>query len=243
MQALVNAGGKGTRMGRCGIEKPMQMVGDRPTVQRVLDALEGSAHIDEIFVSVSDNTLATEEYLQRRGVRTVRTSGESFMDDLHTAFEVMDGEYVLTCPSDLPLLTTAVVDSFIEYFRPGTMDSAIAVVDEPTVRRIGITPSYTVESRGRQWVLSGVCIMNRPRTLQGEYLDEVFFETNWPELAVNVNTMRELDLARSFFRERRRRPSPCGRPPPPSWPGRPRLSCPRTWRSPRPRSRRTRRPP
>ena len=206
MQALINAGGKGTRMGRCGIEKPMQRVGDKPTIQRVVDALSASEHIDEVFVSVSDHTLETEEYLKGMGVHTIRTSGESFMDDLHTAFEQMSGDYVLTCPSDLPLITTRVVDEFIEYFVPGTMQSAIAVIDEATVRGLGITPSYTRENRGFQWVLSGLCIMNRPRTLAGDYLEEFLFETNWPELAVNVNTPRELDLARSYFRERGRRP-------------------------------------
>ncbi len=201
MQALVNAGGKGTRMGRCGVEKPMHMMGDRPVIQRVLDALLASKNVDKVFVSVSENTLETEAYLKSNGVETIRTSGESFMDDLHTSFEIMEGDYVLTCPSDVPLLTTDVVDSFIEYFVPGTMDSAIAVVDEGTVRGIGITPSYIRESRGKNWVLSGLCIMDRQRTLNGEYLDEILFETNWPELAVNVNTPKELDLARSFFRE------------------------------------------
>ena len=76
MQALINAGGKGTRMGRCGIEKPMQKVGDKPTIQRVVDALSASEHIDEVVVSVSDHTLETEEYLRGMGVRTIRTSGE-----------------------------------------------------------------------------------------------------------------------------------------------------------------------
>lgn len=220
MQALINAGGKGTRMGRCGIEKPMQRVGDKPTIQRVLDALTSSEKIDEVLVSVSDHTQETEAYLREAGVRTIRTSGESFMDDLHAAFEVMEGEYVLTCPSDLPLLTTKVVDGFIDYFVPGLMQSAIAVIDEDTVRGLGITPSYTREHRGYNWVLSGLCIMNRPKTLAGEYLDEYLFETNWPELAVNVNTPRELDLARSYFRERWRRPLSCGRSPRPSSPGR-----------------------
>lgn len=201
MEALINAGGKGTRMGRCGIEKPMQMVGKEHVIQRVIDAISVSSHISRVLVSVSDNTVETERYLRDRGIETVRTSGESFMDDLHEAFSVMDGDYVLTCPSDLPLLTTEVVDTFIEYFMPGTMDSAIAVVDEDTVRRTGITPSYTREWMGKNWVLSGLCIMNRPRTLAGEYLEEYLFETNWVELSVNVNTPKELDLARSYFRE------------------------------------------
>ena len=201
MQALVNAGGKGTRMGKCGVEKPMHLVGDKLTVERVIDALSGSSHIDRVLVSVSDNTLETEQYLKSIGVETIRTSGESFMDDIHDAFRNMEGDYILTCPSDLPLLTTEVVDTFIEYFVPGTMQSAIAVVDEETVRRVGITPSYTRESGGRNWVLSGLCIMNREGTLRGDYLEEYLFETNWPELAVNMNTPKELDLARSYFRE------------------------------------------
>ena len=200
MQALVNAGGKGSRMGKCGVEKPMQMIGDKPTVQRVVEAISASDNIDRVLVSVSDNTPETERHLNSLGVETVRTSGESFMDDLHDAFRRMDGDYVLTCPSDLPLLTTDVVDLFIEYFVPGTMESAIAVVDEETVVRTGITPSYTREYNGRQWVLSGLCIMNRPKTLAGDYLEEYLFETDWVELSVNVNTLDELELARSYFR-------------------------------------------
>lgn len=213
MQALINAGGKGTRMGQCGIEKPMHMIGDRPTVQRVIDALSASHYIDRIFVSVSDNTTKTEAYLIEKGIDTIRTSGESFMDDLHSSFKEMKGEYVLTCPSDLPLLTTEVVDKFIDLFVPGEMDSAIAVLDERSVKSIGMTPSYVREVDDRRWVLSGLCIMDRQKTLDGDYLDEKLFEVKAPELAVNVNTPRELDLARSFFRERseQRDPSSCNR--------------------------------
>lgn len=206
MEALVNAGGKGSRMGRCGIEKPMQPVGEFPTIRRVVDALRNSSHIDHLLVSVSDNTPCTEKYLKDLGVETIRTSGDDFMEDLHESFSILNGEYIFTCPSDLPLLTTEVVDAFIGYFVPGEMQSALAVVDEETVRKIGIEPSYIREDDGRNWVLSGLCIMNREGTLRGDYLEECLFKTNWVELSVNVNTPRELDLARSYFRER---PSDC----------------------------------
>ena len=198
MEALINAGGKGTRMGRCGIEKPMQLVGGVPTVRRVVDALSASSRIDRVLVSVSDNTLETEAYLNGIGVETIRTSGESFMDDLHTAFEEMHGDYVLTCPSDLPLLTTEAVDEFMDFFVPGEMQSAIAVVDEETVRGVGITPSYTREDGGRRWVLSGICIMSREGTLRGDYLEETLFKTGRVDLSVNVNTKAELWLARGM---------------------------------------------
>ena len=201
MEALVHAGGKGTRMGRCGIEKPMMKVGDKCTVERVIDALRQTKNVDHILVSVSDNTLETEKYLNSIGVETVRTSGEDFMGDLHQALECLSGDYVLTTPSDLPLVTSENFDAIIDYFDPRIMDSLLAVIDEKTVRDIGITPSYTRESRGIKWVLSGVSIIDRKKTLAGEYLEETLFETNWPELSVNVNTQLELDLARIYHKE------------------------------------------
>ena len=201
MEALVHAGGKGTRMGKCGIEKPLMMVGEKCAVERVIDALNDTKGIDRILVSVSDNTLETENYLKGIGVETIRTSGEDFMGDLHQALECLNGDYVLTTPSDLPLITPEIFDSIINYFIPGTMDSLLAVVDEATVRSIGITPSYVREDRGNSWVLSGVSVIDRKKTLAGEYLAETLFETNWLELSVNVNTQRELNLARSFYNE------------------------------------------
>jgi adenosylcobinamide-phosphate guanylyltransferase len=201
MEALVHAGGKGTRMGRCGIEKPMMKVGDKCTVERVIDALKASKNVDRILVSVSDNTLETEKYLKSIGIETVRTSGDDFMGDLHQALECLEGDYVLTTPSDLPLITAEIFDQIIEYFDPRIMDSLLAVIDEKTVRSIGITPSYTRQERGNSWVLSGVSIVDRKKTLNGDYLTETLFETNWPELSVNVNTQLELDLARLYHRE------------------------------------------
>ncbi len=201
MEALVHAGGKGTRMGRCGVEKPMMMINGKCTVERVIDALKGTRNIDHILVSVSDNTLETERYLKEIGIETVRTSGDDFMGDLHQALACLNGDYVLTTPSDLPLITSEIFDSIIDHFVPEEMDSLLAVIDERTVRDIGITPSYTMKENGVDWVLSGVSIIDRKKTLAGEYLKETLFHTNWPELSVNVNTPLELNLARLYHKE------------------------------------------
>jgi adenosylcobinamide-phosphate guanylyltransferase len=179
----------------------MMKVGDKCTVERVIDALRGAKNVDRILVSVSDNTLETEKYLQSIGVETVRTSGDDFMGDLHQALECLSGDYVLTTPSDLPLIASEIFDSIIDYCNPGSRDSLLAVIDEEVVRSIGITPSYTREERGIKWVLSGVSVIDRKKTLAGEYLTETLYETNWPELSVNVNTQLELDLARSYHKE------------------------------------------
>ena len=95
MEALVMAGGKGTRMGFCGVEKPMIEIGGVYTVERVVNALRDSKHIDKILVSVSPNTPDTERYLKDIGVETIRTSGEDYVEDLHNSFSILSGKYVL----------------------------------------------------------------------------------------------------------------------------------------------------
>jgi adenosylcobinamide-phosphate guanylyltransferase len=198
MEALVLAGGKGSRMGRCGIEKPMHMIGDVPVVKRVVDVLSSSSNIDRVLVSVSGNTKETEKYLKAEGIETIRTSGNDFMGDLHAAFETMNNRFVMTAPSDMPLLSRQAVDMLYEFFDPDTMESAIAVAGEDLVRTVGISPSYSTEINGRRWVLSGLCIMDRVKTLNNVFLKEAYMLTDMFELAVNVNTPEELELARKM---------------------------------------------
>jgi hypothetical protein len=48
-------------------------------------------------------------------------------------------------------------------------------------------------------VLSGLCISDRRKTLDGVYLQEQYLKTDWVELAINVNTQHELALSRGYF--------------------------------------------
>lgn len=202
MQALINAGGKGTRMGACGVEKPMHIIGGKPVIRRVVDALSDSRNVDRILVSVSANTPETERYLKDIGTETVRTSGEDFVQDLHDAFRLLEGKFVLTCPSDLPFMSAEKLDAFAEAFDPGKMESLIAIVDGKAFEKLNVKPSYTRDRYGSSWVVSGVSIMDREKTLGGVYLQESFYETDSIDFAVNVNTQEELDQARVMERDR-----------------------------------------
>ncbi len=200
MDALIMAGGRGSRMGPGMVEKPMLEVGGRHIIDRVVEAVSGAEKVSRVLVSVSDNTPMTEGFLRSIGVETIRTSGADFMEDMHSAFEVLDSDFVLTCPSDMPMLKSFTVDSFIRFFSP-EMESAIAVVDYDTVVNTGITPSFSIDIDGSRWVLSGLCISDRRKTLDGVYLRECYMKTDWPDLAVNVNTPYELRISRAFFGE------------------------------------------
>ena len=199
MEALVMAGGKGTRMGYCGVEKPMIEVGGVFTVKRVIDALNGSKSIDKILVSVSPNTPDTERYVKELGVETIRTSGEDYVEDLHDSFRILSGKYVLTCPSDMPLMRSYTVDAFVDYFNANPDDTMTAIVEEDVVVKSGFRPSFDFGLDGKKWVLSGMNIMDRAKILTGEELSYSYFMTDWVDLAINMNTEAELKIARSFF--------------------------------------------
>ncbi|MCQ2052976.1 MAG: NTP transferase domain-containing protein [archaeon] len=199
MQALVMAGGKGTRMGFCGVEKPMIEVGGIYTIERVINALKSAKNINKILVSVSPETPDTKRYMQEIDIDTVDTSGDDYVEDLHTAFKILDGEYILTCPSDIPLLRPFTVDAFVDYFNNNPNDSMTAIIEETSVINTGITPSYDFELDGAKWVLSGMNIMHREKTLSDETLDCSYFMTDCVDLAINMNTQYEIGIARSYF--------------------------------------------
>ena len=199
MEALVMAGGKGSRMGYCGVEKPMIEVGGVFTVKRVIDALSASKNIDKILVSVSPNTPDTERYVKELGVETIRTSGEDYVEDLHDSFRILKGRYVLTCPSDMPLMRSYTVDAFVDHFNANPDDTMTAIVEEDVVVKSGFTPSFDFGLDGKKWVLSGMNIMDRAKILTGEELSYSYFMTDWVDLAINMNTEEELKIARSFF--------------------------------------------
>ncbi|MCL2712923.1 MAG: NTP transferase domain-containing protein [Methanomassiliicoccaceae archaeon] len=201
MEALIHAGGRGSRMGQCGTEKPMLEIGGIPVIKRVVDAVASSSNVSRVIVSVSDNTMETEKFLVSEGVETIHTSGNDFVDDLHKAFEVMNNRYVMTAPCDVPLLNRQAVDMLYDFFDPDTMESAIAVVSEDMLRSIGSTPSYSIDINGRKWVLSGLCIMDRIRTLtlpNDVFIKETYMLTEMLELAVNVNTQNDLEFAKKM---------------------------------------------
>ena len=200
MEALIMAGGKGTRLCKNGVEKPYINVAGKHVIEHVINALKKAKCVDRILVTVSPNTKKTEEFLMTLDdVEIIRSSGEDYVGDLHAAYSVMNGKYVFSTPSDLPLLKSFTVDNFIKAFEKDPHDSFLAVVDEEVVVNTGIVPSFSFEMDGSKWVLSGLTIMNRQMILDGECPPDYYYKTDWVDLAVNVNTMYELQLARGYF--------------------------------------------
>lgn len=110
-------GGRGTRLD-AAVEKPLFEVGERPMLDRVLDALAGS-EAAELYAAVSPHAPATREHLVETHsdrVEVVDTAGEGYVADLTAALETV-GTPVLTVAADLPLLAPEHVDCAIDATR------------------------------------------------------------------------------------------------------------------------------
>lgn len=178
MDALVMAGGKGTRLDAG--EKPLYEIGGVPMVDRVLRALTNS-EVDETFVVTSPHTPETAAHVS---APVVRTPGNGYVDDLQAALEEV-GRPVLTVTADLPLLTGSVLDRIID--ETGVASTTVCVpVEVP--RQLGATVDRTMEADGRTVVPTGVNLVGTTDRTETLIMQE-------PELAVNVNRPRDARVA------------------------------------------------
>jgi adenosylcobinamide-phosphate guanylyltransferase len=203
IEALVTAGGKGTRMRDTEGEKPLLPVLGRPMVDRVLDALRSSHRVDRVCVSVSDNAPRTREHLVASGVEVVETSGTDYVADLGQALARLSAPQVLVCPADLPLLTGGGIDQVIDHYPSAGVASLSVAVPVNVVRSMGAAPSFTLDVNGREVVLCGVSVVDRGLMLTGEELSQGFLVMEDERFALNVNTREELNAAERWLRQHR----------------------------------------
>jgi len=192
-------GGKASRMQQGGtIEKPLLMVGGIAMVERVILALAGSNRFDRIVTAISHNTPKTKKLLKSKGVETIETPGEGYSDDLSYLLSKLKPRRVLVVPSDIPLLDSQIVGEILDIIdNSGTkeQDSAISIMlDKEFVERIGAKPSVVLG----QYCHSGITIFNI-MAVDTELVEEQYLVMNRKEIALNVNTKEELELAKKLL--------------------------------------------
>ncbi len=202
IEALVTAGGKGTRMRDVEGEKPLLPVLGRPMIDRVLDALGSSERVARTVVSVSDNAPRTREYLVGRGIEVVETSGSGYVADLNQAMGHLRARDVLVCPADMPLITGPGIDAILSSYRRYDVASLSVAVPSSIVRSLGATPSFTLEVEGQEVVLCGVSVVDRELMLSGELVSQGYLVTEEEQFALNVNTRDDLRNAEQMLRRR-----------------------------------------
>ena len=202
--AAIMCGGRASRMQQGGIEKPLLKVDGIAMVVRVILALAGSGRFDRILAAISPNTPKTKELLKSKGIETIETPGEGYSNDLSHLLSKLKPQRVMVVPSDIPLLNSQIISEILDATdNSGSSSSsskkekrpAISIIlEKGFVERTGAKPSIIVD----QYCHSGITIFNT-MYVGTEPVEEYYLVMNRKEIALNVNTKEELELAKKLL--------------------------------------------
>lgn len=186
MIGAVMCGGAGSRLGE-GEEKPMTKLAGKHYVERVIGALKKSGRFERIVAAVSPKTPRTKEFLASRQVEVIDTKGTGYPQDLSLLLEKLAPEKVLVLPADVPLLTPAAVCDALDLLTKETWPAVSLVIEKGFVEKLGVAPS----------VLAGDLCHSGITLFDGVVgpVEERYVTMNRGEIAVNVNTKSEKEIA------------------------------------------------
>jgi adenosylcobinamide-phosphate guanylyltransferase len=194
-------------------EKPLLAVGGEILIERVISALSGSRKFSRIFAGVSPNAPKTKNFLESRGLvdGIIETPGAGYSRDLPFLLLKLRPEKVLVVPADLPLLSSIAVSHVVNQLSPRAgIRSPISsiIIRKDFVEGLGMRPSVDVKIDGERYCHSGISIFDTTRVRASDLdegshtMEEHYLAVNSVELAVNVNTKQELDLAEKLLVQR-----------------------------------------
>lgn len=194
--AAVMCGGRATRMKEATTEKPLIEINKVTMIERVISALANSRRFDRIIAIVSPHTPKTKEFLESIGHSDIiETSGDGFSQDL-SFLPRLKPSRVLLVPADLPLLNARIVGEIV-YSVVQMKQAAVSIaMEKEFVEEIGIKPSVIVFGK---YCHSGITIFDTSQIIDSELIQEQYIIKNRIEIAINVNTKDEIELAKKLL--------------------------------------------
>ena len=201
--ALIFAGGKGKRIG-LPVEKPLLPFLGKPLVDRVVEAARTSERISEFYVVTSCNTPQTEDKCLKEGLKIIRTDGKGYHLDLKQA--IIDGKFdgpILTIPADLPALTGRFIDRIISIYQRKKKNALAVFVPLEKRRELELSVSSIDEFEGKPYAVSGVNIINGAKIFTDGKIDTGALITDEIDVLLNINTLKDLEIAEKIMLERK----------------------------------------
>jgi adenosylcobinamide-phosphate guanylyltransferase len=192
--ALVMAGGKGTRM-KLAEEKPLIKVCGKPVIEYVLAALKNSRKIDSIIVATSTCTPKTTRLMKQLDVKVVETPGKDYVSDMGYAVQSLKLGVFLAIAADLPLVRGEMLDAIVERYERCGKPALTVAVPMAVKTQLGMCIDYSFKEGDQDVVPVGINVIDGCKRYGDEWLDQDIYVLNYEELAVNINTVAELQLA------------------------------------------------
>jgi GTP:adenosylcobinamide-phosphate guanylyltransferase len=205
MIAALMCGGRGTRMGTVlETEKPMLKLRGMTMVDRVLHALVGFGQFEKIVAISSLNTPKTTVFLRDHYyyslglIDVVETDGISYSKDLSVVVQKFEPSSVFVVSADLPLLNSKILQTIVVKC-VSTFPCVSILLEKLFVESIGIEPSIIIVRGKKEYSHSGITILDSSKVNLDHILEEHYIVMNEKELAINVNTTRELEIAEAML--------------------------------------------
>ncbi len=196
--ALIMGGGKGTRM-KATEEKTLILLNDKPIIYWVIEAMHSAKNIKELFIATSDASPETREYVQQLDLKSIDTPGKGFHEDMkHAILTEKIKDHVLVVAGDLPLLTGELIDTIVDYYATLEIPSMAVMVPLEIFIKYDLTPSIIFTIDEKQIVPVGVNINDGSHIFKKEIDQEIMIVED-VRLACNVNTLKDLSIAKSLF--------------------------------------------
>jgi adenosylcobinamide-phosphate guanylyltransferase len=198
------AGGKGTRM-QIAQEKPLIKVCGKPVIEYVLEALKSAKKIDSVVVAVSSCTPKTAKFLSQFRVKVVETPGKDYVSDMGYAAQNLKLSVFLAIAADLPLVTGEVLDAIVGRYECCGKPALTVAVPLETKTKLGMCVEYSFKMDDKDVVPVGINVIDGRRRYGDEWLDQDIYLLDLDELAVNINTVQELQLAERLMTQQNKK--------------------------------------
>lgn len=185
------------------MEKPLIDVCGKPSILYVLAALKEAKKIDRVIVATSTNTPKTTALMRELGVEVLQTPGKDYVSDMGYTVQTLKLGVFLGISADLPLVKGEMVDEIAtRYAVAGKPALTVAVpIEVKTKLGMGVEYSFKTDD-GRDVVPVGINVIDGSKRYGDEWLDQDIFVLPYEELAVNINTVIELQLAEKILTRR-----------------------------------------
>jgi adenosylcobinamide-phosphate guanylyltransferase len=192
--ALIMAGGKGTRM-KLAQEKPLIKVCGKPVIEYVLGALKNAKKIDSVIVATSSCTPKTTMLMKKLDVQVIETPGKDYVSDMGYVVSTLKLGVFLAIAADLPLVTGEMVDAVVERYECCGKPALTVAVPLEIKAKLGMCIEYSFKADNKDVVPVGINVIDGHKRYGDEWLDQDIYMMDDEELAVNINTVSELQLA------------------------------------------------
>ena len=190
MIGLVMAGGRGSRMEFPAPEK-LFLEYKKPIIFHVIDSLNNSHCFSKVFAATSPNSPDTKRVLEERGIETLDTSGNGYVNDLNFLLQKMDG-FVFVVSGDLPLLDEEIILKLVEFSSESVWTSFL--VSKEFLNSLGLESNLLVEYDSVECVYTGISIINADRIKNSDSVNEDYIILDDKRIAFNLNTKEDYEL-------------------------------------------------